>query len=341
MNEVTAKNTYSKIGFTYIGMYWVYAACLALLLLLKNVLLSEASLGSQALNLIDFALRFLIIYPAMYLLIRKLPKFDIEKKKIGVGGFIACLLITAFLMYSANIIGMILNSLIGKITEKGGVNPIANVVDDISPGLMMLIGAVIAPVWEELLFRKFLIDRVRNYGEVTAMLMSGIMFGLFHANFAQAIYACAMGCFWAFIYMRTGKIQITIALHMLINGFSIYLSKFMLRGINISEMQGYLLNGDMEGYMRFIQDNMAVMVSAVSVGMFVILAIIVGLILAIVLRKKFVFEHHEGEIAKGNRFKTAVLNPGMLLYIIFLIVAIVTTQLGISLVDSLLNRLGG
>ncbi len=291
--------------------------------------------------MIYFGIRFVIIYPLMYFFISKLPKFEIKKNKLGVGGFIACIFITYFLMIAANIVGIILNSIIGNATGNGAVNPLMDVIDGLSPVAMILFAAVLAPIWEELLFRKFLIDRVVNYGEVTAMLMSGVMFGLYHGNLAQCTYAFAIGCFFAFIYIRTGKIGYTIAIHMIINGFSTFLTKFMLSGINISEMQGYLTSGDTEGYMNFVQEHMAALAGVAMIGMFVIVAIIVGLVLAIVLRKKFVFEHHEEEIEKGNRFKTAVLNPGMILYMVYWIATVILTQFNISFVEAFLNRLGG
>ena len=341
MNETNAKKAYSRFGFSYTAMYWVYIAIIALVLVIRNVALPEGTLDGQALMIFYFAIRFVLIYPIMYFCIRKLPTFKIEKKKLGAGKFIACLFITYFLMLVANAIGMFLNSVIGKATGNGGVNPLMDVVDSMSPLMMILFAAVLAPIWEELLFRKFLVDRVRNYGEVTAMLMSGVMFGLYHGNMAQGAYAFAIGCFLAFIYMRTGKIGYTIAIHMFINGFSTYLSKFMLKDINISEMQSYLINGDTEGYMNFVSENMAALAGMTLVGMFVIVAVIAGFILIIAMRKKFVFEHHEEEIEKGKRFKTAVLNPGMILFIIYWLGTIVCTQLGVSIVETFLANLGG
>lgn len=340
MNEAAAKKSYSRFGFSYTAMYWVYVACIALFLIIRKVV-SGGSLSDQAQMFIYFGIRFVIIYPLMYFCIRKLPKFEITKKKLGAGGFIACLFITYFLMVAANIIGMILNSLIGNATGNGAVNPLFDVVDGLSPVLMILFVAVLAPIWEELLFRKFLVDRVVNYGEVTAMLMSGVMFGLYHGNLAQCTYAFAIGCFLAFIYIRTGKIGYTIAIHMFINGFSTFLTKFMLSGVNISEMQGYLLSGDNEGYMNFVQEHMAALAGVAMISMFVIVAVFAGLILAIVLRKKFVFEHHEEEIEKGKRFKTAVLNPGMILYMIYWIATVIMTQFNISFIETFLEQLGG
>ncbi len=341
MNEVAAKKAYSRFGFTYTAMYWVYVAVIALFLIIRNIVISDGSMSDQIQMLIYFGIRFVIIYPLMYFFIRKLPKFEIKKNKLGIGEFIACLFITYFLMIVANIVGMVLNSLIGNATGNGAVNPLMDVVDGMSPIVMIVIVAVLAPVWEELLFRKFLIDRVVNYGEVTAMLMSGVMFGLYHGNLAQCAYAFAIGCFLAFIYIRTGKIGYTIAIHMFINGFSTYLTKFMLSGVNIAEMQGYLLNGDTESYTKFVQENMVALAGVAMVGLFVIVAVFVGFILAIVLRKKFVFEHHEEEIEKGKRFKTAVLNPGMILYMIYWIATVILTQFNISVIETFLEQLGG
>ena len=341
MNEVAAKKVYSRFGFSYTALYLVYVALIALFLLIRNVAFSEGALSGQTQMIIYFLIRFVIIYPLMFLAISKLPKFEIKKNKLGVGGFIACVFITYFVMVAANVVGMVLNSLIGGATGNGAVNPLLDVVDNMSPIMMVLFAAIIAPIWEELLFRKFLIDRVINYSEVTAMLMSGVMFGLYHGNLAQCSYAFAIGCFFAFIYMRTGKIGYSIAIHMIVNGFSTYLSKFMLSGVNISEMQGYLLNGDTEGYMNFIQENLAALAGMATVGLFVIVAVFAGLILTVLLHKKFVFDHHEEEIEKGKRFKTAVLNPGMIVYFIYWIGTIILTQLGISFVETFLAKLGG
>ena len=71
-----------------------------------------------------------------------------------------------------------------------------------------------APVVEEFIFRKFLIDRVYRYGEWVAILTSGLMFGLFHENLAQFFFATLIGCFFAFFYilrvlrLLTGKLWV-------------------------------------------------------------------------------------------------------------------------------------
>ncbi len=338
MGNNEAKKVYSKFGLNYTIIYWVYAAIALIILGISKLI--PGGVSDTASYLIQFIIRFALIYPIMYLSIRNIPKFEISKKKLGVGGFIACYCITLFLMYVSNIIGMALNSFLGSLTGKGGVNPIFELVGTMSPIMQVIFVAILAPIWEELLFRKFLIDRVVNYGEVTAMLLSGIMFGLYHGNLAQCAYATTIGLFFAFIYIRTGRIGYTIALHMLINGFSTFVTAVLLKGINVAEMMSYLTNGDTEAYMAFVQENISALASVSLAGMFIIIAGIAGLILIIVLRKKFVFEHHDEEIPKGQRFATAVCNPGMILFFVYWIGTVILMQLGVSIFEQIKSLLG-
>ena len=79
MNEVAAKKVYSRFGFSYTALYLVYVAFIALFLLIRNVAFSEGALSGQTQMIIYFLIRFVIIYPLMFLAISKLPKFEIKK----------------------------------------------------------------------------------------------------------------------------------------------------------------------------------------------------------------------------------------------------------------------
>ena len=127
-----------------------------------------------------------------------------------------------------------------------------------SPVVQVVLVVILAPICEELLFRKFIIDRIVNYGEVPAMLISGLMFGLYHGNLAQFMYAAGIGIFFAFIYIRTGKIGYTIALHMFVNGFSTLLTLIMFNGLSVSEFMNVYMSGDAEAYQAYLEQHMAV-----------------------------------------------------------------------------------
>lgn len=82
---------------------------------------------------------------------------------------------------------------------------------------MWLVAVVAAPIFEELVFRKFVLDRVGNLGEGIAVLTSALIFGLAHKNAGQFFLAFFLGLLFAKIYLRTGKIVYTMLLHFLIN----------------------------------------------------------------------------------------------------------------------------
>jgi membrane protease YdiL (CAAX protease family) len=189
----------------------------------------------------------------MYLLIKRIPRFDIPKKNMKISTFIGCACVTYTIMYLSNLIGIFINSSIGKITGKGGVNPIIDLFGEMSVGTQILAVVILAPIFEELLFRKFLLDRVANYGEAVAVILSGVMFGLYHGNLSQFVYATTLGCFFAFVYLKTGKIIYTILLHIILNGMATFIMGGLFKGVNISEMMGYINNGDMDSYTQFVQ----------------------------------------------------------------------------------------
>lgn len=58
---------------------------------------------------------------------------------------------------------------------------------------MFLYTVLFAPVVEELIFRGLILRGMEKYGKVFAILISSILFGLFHGNIVQGPYAFAVG----------------------------------------------------------------------------------------------------------------------------------------------------
>lgn len=70
------------------------------------------------------------------------------------------------------------------------------------------------PFVEELVFRGILYARLeRAYGLRKAILLSGLLFGIYHESPVQGIYAFVMGCLFALLYAQTGRFLIPFALH--------------------------------------------------------------------------------------------------------------------------------
>ena len=90
---------------------------------------------------------------------------------------------------------------------------------------------------EEFTFRKTLIDRLRPYGETTAIFFSALAFGLFNGNFSQMFYAFGMGLVFGTIYEKTGRLRYSLILHMATNFIGGIIVPSMLAGVtNTSEL---------------------------------------------------------------------------------------------------------
>jgi len=64
---------------------------------------------------------------------------------------------------------------------------------------MFLYASIFAPVWEELLFRGYVLRTLRPYGKRFAILGSALLFGLFHGNLLQTPYAVLMGLLLGYV----------------------------------------------------------------------------------------------------------------------------------------------
>ena len=82
---------------------------------------------------------------------------------------------------------------------------------------MVLVAMIGAPIFEELIFRKFLIDRILPFGEKAAVIFTALLFGMAHMNAGQFFLAFLLGLLFAVVYIRTGNILYTMALHFMIN----------------------------------------------------------------------------------------------------------------------------
>ena len=76
----------------------------------------------------------------------------------------------------------------------------------ISVPLQLICIAVVPAVLEEFMFRGVFAGYYREKGILTAALLSGLVFGLFHLNFNQFGYAFALGVAFALLLEGTGSI---------------------------------------------------------------------------------------------------------------------------------------
>lgn len=98
---------------------------------------------------------------------------------------------------------------------------------------------VMAPVFEELIFRGVLLESTRaKHGAITAWIVSSVAFAIVHLHPTVALGALIPGLLLGFLYMRTDSIWSVMILHAINNGVA-YL-------VLVSGHAGHLLSEEVE-----------------------------------------------------------------------------------------------
>lgn len=298
MNTKTYKKDFSGIGIR---------------MLISTAVILLLQIGAQSLALTLFPqwqndLTILLVvtmvplyvlgFPFSFFLMRNKDMPSKEKHTMTAGQLVVSFLMCFGIMIIGNLIGLGVTAGIGLIKGAPVQNALLNVVTGGSLWVTSVFTVLCAPVFEEILFRKLICDKVLKYGEGCAVVLSGLIFGLFHMNFNQFFYAFFLGCFFAFIYVKTGSLKYTILLHMLINFF-----------------------GSVLGVIIMTLDQTKPYAAAISViySVCIYAMAITGIILLIKKSHALTFTPGEIGIEKGQRFKTMILNAGMLLYCLVLL----------------------
>jgi uncharacterized protein len=90
--------------------------------------------------------------------------------------------------------------------------------DPVALIVFFLTAAVAAPLFEEVLFRGFLLPSLTRYMAVGwAIALSGFIFAAAHLSLSEVLPLMLLGCILGFVYTRSRNLLSPIALHSLWN----------------------------------------------------------------------------------------------------------------------------
>ena len=168
--------------------------------------------------IISCVIQYVIAFPIFLLALLKTDKAEKrETSKLSVKDFVLLLCIGETLMFIGNLIGTFLNQTIGSLIGRLPENDISTIISETPTWLIFICAVVIAPIVEELIFRKLIIDRLSIYGDHIAIIFSAAAFGLIHRNLYQFFYATFLGVLLGYVYTRTRNVKYTIYMHMILN----------------------------------------------------------------------------------------------------------------------------
>ena len=226
-----------------------------------------------------------------------------EKRRLSPLVLCGLLAVCFALTYAGNIIGLIVNAILSLITGEPIVNELQELTMNTPLWANLLFCGILAPILEEIFYRKLVIDRLRRYGDLAAILFSGVLFGLIHGNFSQFFYAALIGILFGYIYLHTGKLRYTVALHMGVNLIGGVYSTEMLKRM---DMMAFSANP-----FAYIAENAVPVAMFLLYMIFIMICFVVAPVTIALVWKHIRLRKGEVELTFGLFVKIFLLNPAV------------------------------
>ncbi len=250
--------------------------------------------------------------PVFYLIMKMIPTGPKgEKKKMTFKELMVTFVICMAAVYIFNIFSNVLNLIIGMLMGGEAIaNPLLDIIGGTHYFVVFLFAGILAPIFEELVFRGIMLDKLRGYGDKTAIFFTALTFGLFHGNLSQFFYAFALGLILGYIAMKTNTIKYTVILHMAINIIGSGLMPLILKLVPEEMMNPETLG-------TFVPE-IGTALLMIGIGFFMVVMILGFIIGGIILYLKNIkkVELVEGQIAlaPGTTKTSLYFNVGMILF---------------------------
>lgn len=222
------KQIVSRVALAYCVFMVVWVGGLQVFRLLAGKYMPQLLEATWTVFLWNDVFMYLVALPALLLVLHFVPEYKgpsapRAEYKITVGRFLVILIFFMGAMYAANIVATILltglESLRGSLAN---VQELPNkLVDmglfDMHWAVRLFFVGIVPALGEEYVVRYVLRKKLNGCGDRIYIVLSGLLFGLFHLDPAQSIYAAAAGMVLAWVYVKTSKLWLPMLLHFIMN----------------------------------------------------------------------------------------------------------------------------
>ena len=249
---------------------------------------------------------------------------DQEPVKIGPMGFVRLVLICLGLGFILNLATIIMNFIKNsrnnfaelrehtrQYLEYGytvapeppalvETDPLMDILGGMNPLVLIIFVVLFTSIFEEYIFRKLLYDKLIVFGGKVFIIVSSLMFALFHVNQHQLLYTFGIGLVFAGVMYFTKKVSYCILLHMFFNLFGV----LALQGMSLPPRL-------MASYYLF------------HLGM-----VILGIVF-LVKGLKAIGLTIKGELGEVNigKVKSIFINPGMIIFVMITVGVMILNEI--------------
>lgn len=129
----------------------------------------------------------------------------------------------ALFAYGANVFAVIITSL--KVLEPF-MGEYSQTVEAVFSGplwMVFIVVAVLAPVFEELMYRGVIMYELRrSWSFLFANIFQATIFGVMHMNLVQGLYTAVLGLIIGYAYEKSGTVYMAVLIHFLFNASNLF-----------------------------------------------------------------------------------------------------------------------
>ena len=293
--NLRAKKTFSFISFALLA-----AITITLLLTSLYYDFCMQHVSKTVTDVIDYTAYYFFGGTLFLLLMKRIPKSKPLSKKITIKEFISLLSVSVLFLFLGNYFGSFILDIIDKIFSVTQSPVVDSIIGDVPIYIELPCIVFIGPFFEELIFRKTIIDSSRKYGSKEAIIFSAVCFGIFHGNFEQLFYALFVGLILGYIYEKYGKVIYTFIIHALINFFGSYVVIWVTNGLDAESIEELIISGNLSAVPYY------------AYSLIILALLIYGFIYFIRNNRNISFE-----IENHVSSKTVFINKGFIAFFIF------------------------
>lgn len=227
------KRNIEEIGIFRAMLIIVISICIESTGLLFQICIKDLVNATPTLNfLVEILFKFFTVMIILKLFSKKSEE-DFEYSKPNFKYFLfTCAIIIGFRLFYAYSIGGLVNNI--------EINPmVQKAFEELAalPVILVLSVAIIAPVFEEIIFRGIILNGMsRKLNSKVAIVMSALLFAIMHMNLVQGINAFLLGILLGYIYIRTKSIYLSIFAHFINNTIGIMIAVYMEKLVVVNNL---------------------------------------------------------------------------------------------------------
>lgn len=296
---------------------------IALSLVAPMILDKNSESFSTAVQFIGFMVQNIIVIPVAILLMRLSPYGKtsarmrplFRKPEQSAKWIARWIIIIVGLTFAANFASSITITILNILTNDA-IHVVSIDIDNniFSQVVIPIATVILAPVFEEIMLRATIANDGQKYGTWSVIIISGIMFGLWHCNIGQTALALVLGAGSAFLLYKTKSIYPCFLVHFSLNIF----------GTISSVIIGIIGKDDLGNVSDMVEsENVGALIG--MLGLFgIIMLLIVAAVILIVLeftfhRDSFKLEPKHSEVSEMKKLAIYFTSPFTIVAVLFFV----------------------